>query len=105
MDYNFDIFPKEVLNEVFSIIKSENKGSSNLIKIYRGMDTKSTPLNKAMSWTTQKRIAKFFASRFTNQGKIYQGYINECDAIHIDDLAEYEVICLYEDIKDIREIN
>lgn len=104
MDYNFDIFPREVIEDVFKIIKSNSFKSDKLIKIYRGMETESTPLEKAWSWTTKKSVAKKFATRWkTGLGTIYEGYIKEKDIIHMEDNGEYEVLCFYEDIIDIKE--
>lgn len=106
MDYAFDVFPDNVLNDIFSSLKEENNNTSEkLIRIYRGTTPESTPLEKAYSWTTSKKIAKFFADRFqTGDGVIYRGYIKEKDIIYRDRDGEFEVLCKFEDIQNIEEI-
>lgn len=105
MDYAFDIFPDEILDDIFRILKEENNTSDKLVRIYRGSTPESTPLEKAFSWTTSKKIAKFFANRFqTGDGIIYRGYIRECDIVHRDRDGEFEVLCKFEDVQDIKEI-
>jgi len=103
-DFLLNIFkykPKENLNEILKI------DVNGLVKIYRGQNTKSTPYQKAFSWTTNKEKAIFFATRFDKYGgKLYEAMI-KCEDIlaYINRRGESEVIvdpdCLI-DVKKIR---
>lgn len=121
MDFSFDVFPDDVINDIFSLLKEENNNNSEecgatclrtdssmqcekLVRIYRGQSEHNTPLKKAYSWTTSKKIAKFFANRFETQGTIYRGYIKECDIVHRDRDGEFEVLCRFKDVQNIEEI-
>ena len=88
-------------------MKILNQMLMGLVKIYRGQNTKSTPYQKAFSWTTSKEKAKFFATRFDpDDGKLYEAMIKyENILTYIDQRGESEVIvdpdCLI-DVKKIR---
>jgi len=103
-DFFLNIFkykPKENLNEN---IKPDVNG---LVKIYRGQNTKSTPYQKAFSWTIDKEKAIFFATRFDKyRGELYEAMVKIEDILaYIDKRGESEIIidpdCLI-DVKEIR---
>lgn len=51
----------------------KNKTDKNgYITIYRGIGNKSTPINKAYSWTTNISVATFFCFSFYNRRYIYR---------------------------------
>jgi len=88
-------------------MKILNQMLMGLVKIYRGQNTKSTPYQKAFSWTIDKEKAKFFATRFDKyKGELYEAMIKIEDVLaYIDQRGESEVIvdpdCLI-DVKKIR---
>jgi len=97
----FKYKPKEDFRKILKV------DSSGLVKIYRGQNTKSTPYQKAFSWTINKEKAKFFATRFDpDNGKLYVAMVKiENILAYIDRRGESEVIvdpdCLI-DVKEIR---
>lgn len=75
------------------------------ITVYRGVGSKSTPPEKAYSWTTSISTAAFFATRFSQTGDIYKGKIHLKDvAAYIDKRGEHEVLALPGDVKDIQQM-
>lgn len=92
-EYGFQLFTPLFLKEVFSFkdySEIRNKGIEKLITdtnnkkivtIYRGITHKSTDINKAISWTLDKKVADFFATRFNCDGQVFKAEI--CiDGIH-----------------------
>lgn len=55
------------------------------INTYRGVGFKSSKGSRAISWTTNTKITKWFANRFNHVGKIINGKIHICDSIFIFD--------------------
>lgn len=115
-DYGFTQIGKEYFSRIVQCRSTEQKhqmikdlkdkmDKDGFVTIYRGVSSKSTPLDQAYSWTTQINTAVRFATRFSEIGKVYTA------KVHIDDIVayithrdEYEVIALPEKIKDIQEI-
>ena len=69
---------KESMNELKKEIKDHE-----IITVYRGVTSQSTPYEKATSWTLDEDVAEFFATRFQSKGKIMKA------EIHIDDIYDY----------------
>jgi hypothetical protein len=67
--------------------------------IYRGVTHKSSSLDSSFSWTLDKDVAKFFATRFNSDGLIYTAKIHK-DKVraYIPGRNEQEVLVFPEDI-------
>ena len=112
LDYSLNKWDKEVLSYVFSYApKNTYNGklqSDGRIKIYRGMGTKSTPIEEAISWTTDFNMAVLFTSHldqnFEGGHKIYVGYVNPDDII-LAIKKEDEIIVPFEMVQDVALLN
>lgn len=108
IDYGGNLFKQEIIDEIFRLKKlanAKNDIPDEDITIYRGANTESTPIYKAISWTTDKTVAEFFANRFGSLGQIYKAKINKRDIIDIiNDRNEHEIIVQYKDLKDIKKV-
>ena len=72
------------------------------VTIYRGVTSYNTRNVKALSWTLDENVARWFASRFGEQGRVYQAQIAKVDILAIfTGRNESEVIV---DPKQLREI-
>jgi hypothetical protein len=104
-EYGFNNLDKEFVEEIFknNIIDKE-LFNSDIITIYRGEASKSTPYTQAYSWTTDLEVAEWFANRFDSDGIIYQGKIKVADILDYINNNESEVLVLSENIFDIERI-
>lgn len=76
------------------------------ITVYRGVGSKSTPPEKAYSWTIDIGTAAFFASRFSEAGDIYTGKVHIKDVIaYIDSRNEKEILALPGKVKEIKKMD
>jgi hypothetical protein len=94
-EYGFNLFEPSFLKEVFTFAKySEERNDSlqqlknslkgkEIVTVYRGITFHSTKANEAISWTLDRSIADFFASRFDSKGKVIKA------EIHINDILDY----------------
>ena len=91
-DYSFSKITSKTLKDVFKLIPNEivrKRKDSKLIddegyiQIYRGMISESKKANKAMSWTTDIEMAKWFGSRFGKKGKVVSGKVHMDDVLFI----------------------
>lgn len=89
INYGFDeFFISEVkklrsqLNLSFKAPQSllDKADSDGFIKVYRGQENYSTPADRAISWTISYKTAIMFASQFSLDGDLVEGYV------HIDDI-------------------
>lgn len=89
-DYALNKLPLKTIREIHKFEPKElleKRRNSSLadcdgyINIYRGVGSKSSKGSKAISWTTDKEIAKWFANRFNRVWKVISG------KIHIDDVV------------------
>lgn len=105
-EYGFNSLSKDLLRNIYKHNDKEKKlFSDDIIFIYRGEGSKSTPYTRAYSWTINLKIAKKFANRFDNNGKIYKGKIKQNDILDVFyDRGENEVIVFPENVFDIEEI-
>ena len=98
-DYGFSDIGKDFLLKVFKYnpekilsrkIKVDKDGN---VKIYRGNASKSTPIDKAFSWTTNLDTAIFFATRFNTKGTVYGAKVKKEDILgYIEERGEFEII-------------
>jgi hypothetical protein len=99
-----DRFDSEDWKEAINNLKKKMK-NKKLITIYRGECSKSTPYNDAFSWSTQKKIATFFANRFKNDGKIYKAQVLIDDVLDYIDLRdEDEVLVTADKLQNITRV-
>lgn len=91
-EYGLKNIPLRTIKEIFTLIPKEiieSRKNSKLIdddgyiKIYRGICSKSSRGNRALSWTSDIEIAKWFATRFNKKGKVLSGKIHINDIIFI----------------------
>lgn len=76
----------------------------DLITIYRGV--KPGAKVKALSWTTDKKVAKWFADRYEKNGKVYKAVIDKKDVLaYFLNRNEYEVVVNYNKLKHIEEVH
>lgn len=76
----------------------------NLIDVYRGV--KPGAKVKALSWTTDKKVAKWFADRYEKNGKVYKAVIDKKDVLaYFLNRNEYEVVVNYNKLKHIEEVH
>ncbi|MFL0250625.1 hypothetical protein ACJDT4_09355 [Clostridium neuense] len=102
-DYALQKLPLKLIKEIYKFIpkdlleKRKNSGlvdCNGYINIYRGVGSKSSKGSRAISWTTDKNVAKWFANRFNKVAKIINGKIHINDVIFIFD---EELVYLSED--------
>lgn len=126
-DYGLSKMPSETIKEVCKLIPEEiviKRKESKLIdedeyiKVYRGIMSKSANPKRAISWTSDIEMAKWFASRYGEKGKVVSGKVYIDDIIFIfqeeywyispneeyDD-KEKEIIVTPGKVKDIRIID
>jgi hypothetical protein len=106
-EYGFEGLSKEFIQEVFKHKPEENKWFENdTITIYRGEGSKSRFYQDAYSWTTDIKVAKFFANRFDSIGDIYKGEIEQFNVLdYITDRNEDEILTFSENVKNVQLIN
>lgn len=116
ISFGFDNIPSELYDEVFKYAP-DTKNVINHIKedypnscfedndkliIYRSQGSKSTPLEKAYSWTTDYNVAKRFQKY--NNGIILKGKIKIKNIIDYLPDCEHELLGHYKDIEFISVI-
>lgn len=114
-NYGFEMFPTELLDKVFA--KADNEEGVNELEtagvadedgyltIYRGEGMRSTPIEKAHSWTLSHETAHRFG-HFYQGGTVYQARVKIEDIIDfISERDEEEVWVRYSDIEDIQIIS
>ncbi|MED3962830.1 metal-dependent phosphohydrolase [Niallia taxi] len=107
IEYNFTDICPIIIEKIFIVrtkskeyqmslkrLKEKTNGSSN-ITIYRGESTRSTPLNKALSWTLDKKTAQFFANRFGSSGIVYKAKVKVDNVLDYIELRKEEEILVY----------
>lgn len=106
-EYGFNNISKIFLNEILKYKpKIDLSDLDDEIVIYRGEGLKSTKKENALSWTTDIKVAKFFANRFNSNGKIYKGKVKKENIIDfLRDRSESEILVQYKYIYDVRRID
>lgn len=63
------------------------------IPVYRGQESESTPVEKAISWTHSHQTALFFSSRYTAEGRMFRGRVKLSNVLeYISSSNEKEII-------------
>ena len=69
-------------NEAIEELKAMADGEP-IITVYRGETIRSTPSDRALSWTLDVETAEFFARRFNSKGVVLKAQI------HVNDIYDY----------------
>lgn len=106
-EYGFSNISESFLNEILKYKpKIDLSDLDDEIIIYRGEGLKSNKKEKALSWTTDIKVARFFANRFNNNGRVYKGKVKKENIIDfLRDRSESEIIGQYKYIYDVRRID
>lgn len=111
-EYNFSQLSRDKLNLIFQqphkkIGQKFIETLPETVTIYRGEGDKSTPVEKALSWTLSKEVAFFFACKNSNTGSsIYTAQIKrEAILDYLDDRNEEEILAFPEDVKILNKVN
>lgn len=107
-DFGFSSLSENGLQKVFAGKSQKQKKLSSLpdvVTIYRGEGSKSTPYEKSFSWTTSCKAACFFACRIPSleNSRIITAHINKSDIIeYFPDDEEKEVLVPPVAVKDVK---
>ena len=88
--------------------RMSSKGYAKLpesITVYRGVSGKGKP--RGYSWTTDIRVATFFATRFEcfGEARLYQATVAKSDVVmFVSDRSEAEVVVVPENVKSMKRI-
>lgn len=103
--------PIDVVREIARGKSEEQQGRTekelsklpDIIPIYRGMGSASTPLEGAYSWSLSQRVACFFATRFCGDYyRIVSAKVRKEDVIdYYDERNEKEIIALPDAVYDV----
>ena len=111
-EYNFSQLSRDKLNLIFQqphkkIGQKFIETLPETVTIYRGEGDKSTPVEKALSWTLSKEVAFFFACKNSNTGSsIYKAQIKrEAILDYLDDRNEEEILAFPEDVKILNKVD
>ncbi|KZR56951.1 hypothetical protein [Bacillus badius] len=112
-EYHFDELDERFLEQLMKYRPSNsiyNPLSSflekEMIEVYRGVGKLSLPASKGFSWTLDKKVAEWFASRFSDGGAVYRACIRPDKIIaYIKERNEEEIILLPSFLENIAEIN
>ena len=90
-DFGFSALKEDNLQKVFSGKSQKQKQNTekklsslpDVVTIYRGEGSKSTPYEKSFSWTTSYKAACFFACRIPSleNSRIITAHVSKCDII------------------------
>lgn len=102
-EYGFSGMDRAMIEYVFSKRTMSSRWKTRMkklpagdeITVYRGQTKDSTAADKAFSWTTSMKTAKFFAGRFDSAGKVETKTVRREDIVdYIDERGEKEIILL-----------
>lgn len=72
------------------------------VTLYRGETERSTPSRYALSWTTDRTVAEFFATRFDSDGVIYRAEVKKTDVLdYLGTRGEKEVWVSPENLRNL----
>lgn len=102
-DYGFQGIKRETLGAILGAKTDEDVARTyrvlaqlpEVVKIYRGGNSASTPYEEALSWTLDVNVANFFACRRgKDEGYVVEAEVSKKDIIDafLDDRSEQEVI-------------
>ncbi|MBQ8627382.1 MAG: HD domain-containing protein [Agathobacter sp.] len=107
-DYGFAAMSDEAFIKIVAAKTDKQKretesvlsGMPDIITIYRGQTKAGTPLEKAHSWTLDRNIANFFATRRgKDKAEIITATVSKKDVVeYISDRGEKEVLVRYKDL-------
>ena len=112
-DFGFSALKEDDLQKVFAGKSQKQKQDTekklsslpDVVTIYRGEGSKSTPYEKSFSWTTSYKAACFFACRIPSleNSRIITAHINKSDIIeYFPDDEEKEVLVPPVAVKDVK---
>lgn len=107
-DYGFAAMTDDVFDRIVASKTDKQKretesalsGMPDVLTIYRGQTKVGTPVEKAHSWTLDRNVANFFATRRgQDKAEIITATVNKKDVIeYISDRGEAEVLVRYKDL-------
>lgn len=109
MEYQHDQIPQGAWDKFDKTQKQEAEQKyyeslPEILTIYRGETDKSTPYPQAISWTTDKKTAQFFATRYDSQGWIYTAKVEKEDVLaFMETSKEKEVLVTSDKLYAIRK--
>jgi len=94
IDEEYQYFFEKTAEKSKDIAELKENFSDEILTIYRGQASKSTPYDEALSWTLNKDVALFFANRFDSEDcKILESRVHIDNVIaYISDREEFEVL-------------
>ncbi|WPS85385.1 HD domain-containing protein (plasmid) [Brevibacillus halotolerans] len=117
LDYGHSQIDKAIQQDVWSHQPVEKKievgqlldedYQDDMLTVYRGEGSQSTPYNQAMSWTTSFNVACFFATRISSdlQSKIYRARVKKENVLDYDNSRnEKEVIVFPDHLEDAEQV-
>ena len=110
-DYGFRAISTEMLETIIASKPDEKKARTrkqvealpDLVTVYRGGNTRSTPYTQAWSWSPDINVAYFFAvRRGDGPGYVVKGTVHKEDIVEafLEDTPEPEIIVRPKDVKD-----
>lgn len=108
-DYGFKGLSPKVLEAVYAAKTDADKAETaeaiadlpDIVTVYRGEGSASTPYTEACSWTTDIPVAYFFACRRgKNNSRVITGLVAKEDILEYDPDGEAEVLVLPGKVKD-----
>lgn len=107
-EYGFDFYDIDFVKDILSYQQNRHnvdKLDGDVITIYRGEGDKSTYYEDAYSWTTDIKIARFFAHRFDSVGNIFRAKVKKEDIIdYLPNRGESEVLVFSDKLFDVEKI-
>lgn len=109
-EYGFDEIPQGFIETLIKKYKPADMHNMDTdedeLLVYRGECSKSTPYDKAYSWTLDYNVAIRFANRFGEEGNVYQAFVKKEDILcYLSDRNEKEVLILPGRVYDVDEVN
>lgn len=112
-DFGFSALKEDDLQKVFAGKSQKQKQDTikrlsslpDVVTIYRGEGSKSTPYEKSFSWTTSYKAACFFACRIPSleNSRIITAHVSKCDIIeYFPNDEEKEVLVPPAAVKDVK---
>lgn len=107
-EYGFSSLGKEFVKKIFTYKKDKVNIpiDDEVLTIYRGEGSLSTPYHNAYSWTLNYDVAHFFATRFRDNGIIYKANIRKDDVLeYLIDGDEQEILVYADKLFNIEVID
>lgn len=115
-DYGFTAFSNGLIEDAFSKRTEKQKrmlmkklarvSDEEVLTIYRGQGTESTPLEQTYSWTLSYDVACRFANNFGLEGEVFAAKVNKTDVVdYVTDRKEEEIIARPANIQEIQPMN